>query len=161
MSTSIVPFIVHAEGRGVYQTIRAESPAGHSFAADAYAAFGGSDSAPSPLAYALASLSACNQVTASVVARDLGIRLGKWKLDVQADLDTRVLALGQQGNANFDRVQVRAVVETDASEDTFRKLVSETERRCPITQLFKRSGLVWDNVWTRAPLAEATQSATA
>jgi hypothetical protein len=52
--------------------------AGHQFGADAYPAFGGQDAAPSPLFYALGSLTSCNQVTATLFAKDLGITLGAW-----------------------------------------------------------------------------------
>ena len=45
-------------------------------------------------------------------------------------------------------------METDATPEQFAAFVSETERRCPVTQLFKRSGLVFENVWTRAALRE-------
>jgi hypothetical protein len=69
------------------------------------------------------------------VARDLGVRLGSWSFEVQGDLDTSVLVGGADGNANFDRVTVRATVETDASNEQFATLVAETERRCPVTQL--------------------------
>jgi uncharacterized OsmC-like protein len=152
MTSSVVPFTVHAEGTGVAQTLTA---GGHVFHTDAYPAFGGTDAAPSPLFYALGALSSCNQVTASLVAKDLGITLGAWTFDVRGDLDTRVLVAGAEGNANFDRVEVRVTVETDASEKQFAKLVAETERRCPVSQLFVRSGLEFTNDWTRAPLGVA------
>lgn len=149
---TVVPFAVHAEGTGVFQTLTAAGDAGHVFRADAYPAFGGADSAPSPLFYALGSLTSCNQVTASLVAKDLGITLGAWTFDVRGDLDTAVLVGGADGNANFDRVEVRAGVETDADEEQFATLISETARRCPVTQLFQRSGLEFVNDWTRVPL---------
>lgn len=152
---TVVPFAVHAEGTGVAQELTAAGDAGHVFHADAYPAFGGADAAPSPLFYALGALSSCNQVTASLVAKDLGIRLGRWTFDVQGDLDTAVLVGGAEGNANFDRVEVRVSVETDASEEQFARLVSETERRCPVTQLFVRSGLEFANHWTRVALSAA------
>lgn len=149
---SVVPFAVHGEGTGVAQKLTAEGDAGHVFHTDAYPAFGGADAAPSPLFYALGSLSSCNQVTAGLVAKDLGITLGAWTFDVRGDLDTDVLVGGAEGNANFDRVEVRATVETDADPEQFATLVSETERRCPVTQLFRRSGLEFVNDWTPAPL---------
>jgi uncharacterized OsmC-like protein len=149
MSSSIVPFAVHAEGSGVAQTLTAGR---HVFRSDAYPAFGGEDNAPSPLFYALGALTSCNQVTASLVAKDLGITLGAWTFDIRGDLDTRVLVGGADGNANFDRVEVRATVETDAGEEQFARLVAETERRCPVSQLFIRSGLEFSNDWTRVPL---------
>jgi uncharacterized OsmC-like protein len=152
---TVVPFAVHGEGTGVAQTLTAAGDAGHVFHADAYPAFGGADAAPSPLFYALGALTSCNQVTASLVAKDLGIRLGRWTFDIQGDLDTAVLVGGAEGNANFDRVEVRATVETDATEDQFATLISETARRCPVTQLFERSGLEFVNHWTRAELPVA------
>ena len=140
------------QGTGVAQTLTAAGDAGHVFHTDAYPAFGGKDAAPSPLFYALGALTSCNQVTASLVAKDLGITLGAWTFDIQGDLDTAVLVGGADGNANFDRVEVRATVQTDATDEQFATLVSETERRCPVTQLYKRSGTEFVNDWTRAAL---------
>jgi putative redox protein len=64
-----------------------------------------------------------------------------------------VLVGGADGNPNFDRVTGRARVETDATGEQFATLVAETERRCPVTQLFKRSGVEWDNQRENVPLA--------
>lgn len=149
---SVVPFPLHAQGSGVAQTLTAGGEGGHVFRSDAYPAFGGADSAPSPLFYALGALTSCNQVTASLVAKDLGIALGEWVFDVQGDLDTTVFVGGEDGTASFDRVQVRATVQTDATDEQFARLVSETERRCPVTQLFRGSGVEFDNDWTRTDL---------
>jgi putative redox protein len=146
---SVVPFALHGEGTGVAQELTA---GGHTFTTDAYPAFGGADAAPSPLFYALGSLTSCNQVTASLVAKDLGIQLGRWTFDIRGDLDTAVLVGGAEGNANFDRVEVTVTVETDAGEEQFATLISETARRCPVTQLFQRSGTELVTNWTRAEL---------
>ena len=66
-----------------------------------------------------------------------------------------MLVGGAEGNANFDRVTVRATVETDADDDRFSTFVAETGRRCPVTQLFERSGLEFHNEWSRVDLPEA------
>lgn len=153
---TVVPFVVRAQGTGVAQQLSAVGDAGHVFSADAHPAFGGADAAPSPLSYALGALTSCNQVTGSLVAKDLGISLGRWTFEIQGDLDTAVLVGGEEGNANFERVRVTASVETDASEEQFATLVSETARRCPVTQLFVRSGLELVNDWSRAPLRVAS-----
>lgn len=156
IKTSVVPFVLTATGTGTAQHLTAVDDTGHRFSTDAYPAFGGQDAAPSPLFYACwGSLTSCNQVTATLVAKDLGIRLGTWNFEVRGDLGTSVLVGGADGNANFDRVSVRAVVETDATDEQFATLVAETERRCPVTGLFKRSGVDWDNHWEKAPLPGA------
>ena len=157
--SSVIPIIVRAEGTGVAQRLVTGGSRAHVFEADAYAAFGGREAAPSPLSYALGALSSCNQITATLVAKSLGIHLGKWTFELQGDLDTSVLVAGAEGNANFDRVAMLVTVETDATEEQFATLVSETERRCPATQLFKRSGLEFVNEWTRLALRSESAGA--
>lgn len=148
---TVVPFIVQGSGTGVAQQVVVPD-SDHAFATDAYPAFGGQDAAPSPLFFLLGSLSSCNQVTAQLVAKDLGITLGRFEFQVQGDLDTAVLVGGADGNANFDRVEVTATIESDATPEQFEIFARETERRCPVSQLFKRSGLEFLSNWTQAPL---------
>ena len=149
---TVVPFTIHGTGTGVAQHVVVPgSP--HAFDTDAYPAFGGQDAAPSPLFYALGALSSCNQVTAALVAKDLGVTLGAFEFTVTGDLDTAVLVGGEDGNANFDRVALTAKVETDATAEQFAELQVETERRCPVSQLFRRSGTEFQVDWTQLPLA--------
>lgn len=148
---SVVPFIVHGTGTGVAQQLVVPgSP--HVFRTDAYPAFGGADADPSPLLYLLGALTSCNQVTAQLVAKDLGITLGRLAFEVQGDLDTVVMVGGEDGNANFERVTVTATVQSDASAEQFASLRRETERRCPVSQMFIRSGLDFSSQWTQEPL---------
>lgn len=106
VKTSVVPFALTATGTGTAQHLVAGGDAGHKFSTGAYPAFGGKDEAPSPLFCALGSLTSCNQVTGTLVAKDLGVRLGAWSFEVQGDLDTSVLVAGAEGHANFDKVTV-------------------------------------------------------
>lgn len=86
------------------------------------------------------------------MAKDLGITLGSFEFRVQGDLDTAVLVTGEDGNANFDAVTVEATVTTDASPEQFDRFVAEVERRCPVSQLFIRSGLRFTNRWSARAL---------
>ncbi|WP_432544351.1 OsmC family protein [Kineococcus sp. SYSU DK002] len=153
MSPKTVPFVVEARGTGVAQHLTVPGDNQHTFQADTYPSFGGADAAPSPLSYALGALTSCNQVTGDIVAKGLGVQLGGWTFHVQGDLNPAVIGTGAEGNANFDRVAVRVQVQTDADEATFETLRTETERRCPVTQLFKRSGLEFSSDWERLPLS--------
>jgi uncharacterized OsmC-like protein len=150
----VVPFTVHGAGTGVAQHVVVPGSA-HAFATDAYPAFGGDDAAPSPLFYLLGSLTSCNQVTAQLVAKDLGITLGRLGFTATGDLDTAVLVGGEEGNANFSRVVLTATVEADATPEQFARLEAETQRRCPVSQLFARSGLDLTTTWTQAQLPVA------
>ena len=151
-SRPTVPFVVEAEGSGVAQTVTAPGAHPHRFRADTLPAFGGADAEPSPLSYALGALTSCHQVTGSLVARDLGLTLGTWRLRAQGDLDPSVISTGAEGNANFVAVTVEVDLETDATPEQFARLRSETERRCPVTQLFQRSGLAFTSRWNALPL---------
>lgn len=149
--SSVVNLAVSGEGTGVAQKI-VTGDGTHKFTADALPAFGGADTAPSPLFYVLAGLSSCTQVTGSLVAKDLGIKVGEWKVDVHAELDTAVLVAGADGNANFGSISGKVSVQTDADAEKFAKFAQETERRCPISQLYKRSGLKFEIPWENKPL---------
>lgn len=156
MVKQIVPFIVDGHGTGVAQELVVAGDNQHTFSSDTYPAFGGDDAAPSPLAYTLGALTSCNQISAQLVAKDLGVTLGAFTFSARGDFDPSVFVGGAEGNANFDAVTVEATVETDADEATFGKLVSELERRCPVTQLFKRSGLEYSSTWKPLPLPVAS-----
>ena len=153
MTKRLVPFVVQGEGTGVAQRLTVVGEHAHTFTSDTYPAFGGADAAPSPLSYTLGALTSCNQISAQLVAKDLGVRLGGFRITARGDFDPSVFVGGADGNANFDAVTVEASVETDADDETFATLVSELERRCPVTQLFKRSGLDYRSTWTAVPLA--------
>jgi uncharacterized OsmC-like protein len=144
---TVATFTIHSEGTGVSQTAR---PGGttHEIAIDTLAAFGGRDSAPSPVSYALAALVSCNQVTAQIVAKEMGVTLASFVFDLSADLDTAVMVGGAHDrNGNFERVTVDAVVRTDATPEQFATLKAETERRCPISQLYLKSGIPLVSTW--------------
>jgi putative redox protein len=146
--SSVATFQLHSTGTGVAQTIE-QAGSDHKIYVDAAPAFGGSDQHPSPIAYALSALISCSQVTAQLVAEDLGLKLRGFEFDLKATLDTAVLVGGAlEGNPNFERIEIEATVDTDSSPEQFEQLRLETERRCPIYQLFLRSGVKIANRWS-------------
>ncbi|USW53878.1 Putative OsmC/Ohr family, K domain-like, alpha/beta, OsmC/Ohr superfamily protein [Septoria linicola] len=141
-----IPFEVRGLGNGVAQEVSVKGSS-HTINTDAYPAFGGQDASPSPLHFNLAALSSCTQVTGSIVAKDLGIKLGKWDVTVAGQLDPSVLVRGKEGNANWKAISLEVKLESDADKAKFEEFTRETERRCPVTQLFKRSGAEWSSNW--------------
>ncbi|KAK0747252.1 hypothetical protein B0T21DRAFT_417472 [Apiosordaria backusii] len=149
--SSSIPLRICGRGTGTKQTITIKDKP-YTIQTDTYPILGGADSAPSPVAYNLASLTSCNQVTGAKVAEDHGIKLGEWNVRLDAVLPTDVLVKGKcEGNPNWESVKLFVRVQTNILESVkgdnleadarFRHFVREVERRCPITQLFKRSGL--------------------
>jgi hypothetical protein len=89
------------------------------------------------------------------VARDFGLTLGQFHVAVDAKLDPTVLATGAEGVSNFTRLKLDVAIETDADADTFARFGQEVERRCPVTQLFRRSGVEVTTSWTPNALKQA------
>lgn len=145
----IVTFAVSGTGTGVAQTV-AVAGADHVIQTDAYPAFGGQDAHPSPLAYTLASLSSCNQVTSQIVATELGITIDAVRFDVAADFDPTTMTTGRDSaDATFQNLRITAEITTDAPADVVERLRDEVARRCPVSVLFARAGVTITNDWTR------------
>jgi putative redox protein len=159
-ASTLVPFALLGAGEGVKQTLAIEgSP--HSFAAEGHRAFGGTDSAPSPLDFALGALTSCTQVTGQIVASgNPKIALGRWEIAVKANLDGAVLLNGGAGVSNFRDVDLAVSVETNLDDDAFAKFAKEVEHRCPVTQLFRRSGVSVTTHWTAKKLAQHSTEIT-
>jgi putative redox protein len=150
---TLVPFALLGAGESVKQTVSIEGSS-LSFPAEGHRAFGGTDSAPSPLDFALGALTSCTQVTGQIVASgNRNIGLGRWEIAVKANLDGAVLLNGGEGVSNFRDVDLSVSVETNLDDDAFAKFAKEVEHRCPVTQLFRRSGVLVTTRWTAKPLA--------
>ncbi len=145
----LVNFAVSGTGTGVAQTVAVRG-ATYVIETDAYEAFGGKDQHPSPLAYTLASLSSCNQVTAQIVAGELGITIESVRFDVSANFDPTTMTTGStSADATFQNLKINAEITTDADASAFDKLRDETARRCPVTVLFQRAGVKITNEWSQ------------
>ena len=152
MSATLIPFALTTDGTGVLQHV-AVSGGDLRFSAEGHKSFGGTDSAPSPLDLALGALTSCTQVTSFIVASQRNATLGAWKIDLKAHFDAEVLATGAQGVSNFRDVHLTIEVETDLSGKDFEAFSADVERRCPVTQLFRGSGVAFSADWTAKPLA--------
>ena len=151
----LIPFAVTGRGRGVAQTVEVDG-GDYVIETDAYEAFGGQDAHPSPLSFALASLSSCNQVTSSIVAKELGVTLEQVTFRVEADFNPTTMTTGtvREGETTFQNVRVTADVVTDATDEQLETLRTETDRRCPVSQLFSLAGVQLTTTWRRqAPAA--------
>ena len=144
-------FSVTGTGTGVRQDIDVIG-SGHLVRSDAYADFGGNDEFPSPLAYVLASLSSCTQVTASVVAKEHGITIDSFRISADGDFDPTVLVSGREADEEhsdtFTSIRLAITVEADSSQDEIDRFGVEVARRCPVSALFQRAGTRVTSTWT-------------
>ncbi|HEY0452145.1 OsmC family protein [Actinophytocola sp.] len=154
MPGTTIPFSLHGIGTGVLNTVAVEGSE-HDVTIEGHPAFGGTESHLSPLDLVLSSLVACTQVTGKIVATGMKAAvLGKWDIKLESHLDNSVLVFGEDGISNFSDVSLAVSVESNLSGDDFSHFTSEIERRCPITTLFRGSGVEYKMSWTRLPLSE-------
>lgn len=117
---------------------------------DAPLMIGGKGEYPCPICYLLSSLISSSQVTAQLVAKDFGVQLNGFEFEINANLDTAILIGGAaKGNPNIHDIILIATIETNISDELFEKIRIETERRCPIFQLFCQSGGNVTTQWIR------------
>src|SRR6266702_3867062 len=114
---------------------------------------GGSGEGPSPLQAVLGALCGCEAVTFRRTATELGFEYSGIEFEGAFTIDIR----GRMGVAgvrpHFQTVRVQATVRTEESEDRLRRVVEETERRCPVYNLLSDAGVNLELVWIRRPAA--------
>lgn len=146
-SGTIVHYSLQAEGSAMAQVTKVGGSR-HVIRADVPPVFGGQDAHAGPLPLALAALTACSQVTAQIVARELGVAIDRITFALESDIDLAVL-MGQtpSGRPDFQSVAMQVSVMTAADHDSVMRLKEATERRCPIFQLFTRAGVPIRSEW--------------
>lgn len=101
-------------------------------------------------------MSSCTQVTSRIIAsQDASIELGEWEINLTSHLDNGVLVFGEEGISNFSDVHLDIRVETNLDVERFAAFAIEVERRCPITQLFRGSGVKFSSEWKNLELRKA------
>lgn len=154
MSTNTTPapraaYTLNTDGVGMAQTIRLKGGK-HVIEVDAVPAFGGKDRHPGPLAYALAALTSCSQATAQIVAAQMGLSIKRMQFELASEIDLAgLVGAPVTGRPDFQSVDLQVTVHTDADGSEMDRLRSETERRCPVFQLFTRSGVPIRSQWVQ------------
>ena len=118
-----------------------------SFTFDEPSAHGGGDQGPTPLTGVLAALCACESVTFSRTAKEMGFDYRGIEYEAAFTIDIRG-RLGVKGVVpHFQTVKVEARVSTEESEERLIEVVEETEARCPVFNLIKDAGVRINMVW--------------
>lgn len=93
----------------------------------------GTDEAANPVEYILAGFAGCVNVVGHLVAKELGFKINKLKIEVSGDINPeRFLGASNQERAGFKSIQLNVIPETDASIETLAKWLEIVEERCPV-----------------------------
>lgn len=105
-----------------------------SFVIDEPASFGGSDTGPNPVEFALSALAGCMNVVIHMVAKERDVQVRALNLTVRGELDTsRLLALHTENRAGFEVIELIADIDSDSSRAELDEVLRLAALRCPIS----------------------------
>lgn len=99
---------------------------------------GGTNEAPTPVEYMLASLVGCFNVTARVVAREMGIEVYDLVTDVEGtmDVDENFSGPGKL-SIIFTNIKLAVSLDSSATKEQVDELLKEAEKRCGVSRTLK------------------------
>ncbi|MCH6265361.1 OsmC family protein [Neobacillus citreus] len=137
--------------QGIGNGMRTDSVAGkHKIAIDEPVTMGGQDSAIDPLSTFLASLIGCENVMAQIIAKEMNFDLQGISFEVEGDLDISGLMGNLEVKPYFEKVVIKATVETSESQDRIDELKEAIDLRCPVFRTIKDAGISIENHWLKA-----------
>lgn len=100
---------------------------------------GGTDAAPNPVEYALASLGACQAITYRYWSEKLGIRFERLRVEVHAAMDIRGMFGLQDGvPVGFGNVDVRVHLSGPDPLERYQALRRAVDEHCAVLDVFAR-----------------------
>lgn len=94
---------------------------------------GGQDLAANPVEYLLAGYAGCLNVVINLVAKELGIKLYDFKININGNIDAaKFLGHSEDGRAGFQSLDVDIDFVTNATQESVDFLLKNVKQRCPI-----------------------------
>ncbi|MBM7540987.1 OsmC family protein [Amphibacillus cookii] len=140
-------FNVKAENQGLAITAKAGK---HQIVLDEGAQMGGKDTGPNPMQNVLASLASCENVTAHVVAKEIGFDLQALSFNITGVFDPRGFMGDHSVRPYFEEVTVEVKVTTTEPPERIAALQAEVESRCPVYTLLKAADVKLKDKWESA-----------
>lgn len=100
-------------------------------------ALGGTNLAPNPHEFALASLGSCQAITYRFWSEKLGIRIDELRVDVRGDLDVHgVFGLKDGVRAGFSDVDVSVQISGPETPERYEELRIAVNKHCSVLDIF-------------------------
>jgi len=94
---------------------------------------GGTDVAPNPVEYMLASYAGCINVVSFLIAKELDFELRGLEIKVDGELNpNKLFGTSQEDRAGYKSLKVQLIPDTDADISTLSKWLEIIESRCPV-----------------------------
>ncbi len=143
--------IMNVKVNGTGTVMRLDAVAGkHKIAVDEPVTMGGKDSAADPLSTFLASLLACENVMAQIIAKEMEFDLQGISFETEGTIDISGLMGNLEVDPKFQEVTVKAFVKTTETQERIDEMKNAVDLRCPIFRTIKDAGIPITNDWVKA-----------
>ncbi len=110
---------------------------------------GGTNEGLSPTETAFASLIGCTNVIGHKCASKLGVDIGQLDFDMEVDFDRRGVLLMEEVEVPFQAIRLTVTAHGSASLEELNQVGRETEKYCPISKLYAKSGTKLTVTWQK------------
>lgn len=143
--------MMNVKVNGTGTVMRLDAVAGkHQIAIDEPVTMGGKDSAADPLSTFIASLLACENVMAQIIAKEMNFDLQGISFEAEGNIDITGLMGNLEVDPKFQEVTVKAYVQTSETQERIDEMKKAVDLRCPIFRTIKDAGIPVSNVWVKA-----------
>jgi uncharacterized OsmC-like protein len=99
---------------------------------------GGTNQGVNPMSAALGVMGACQTIVAFMFAKQKGIDLQDFRVEVEGDMDMNAL-MNQNGNrTGFQEIRYKMVFKSDEDEKTLEDFSKFIENNCPVSDTFNQ-----------------------
>lgn len=141
---------VKLTGQGVSHSRSDTEIDGLTVVIDEPVARGGTNEGPSPTATAYSSLIGCTNVIGNKCADKLGVDIGHLSFEMEVEFDRRGVLLMEEVDVPFPTIRLTVTSNGSASEEELAAVARETEKFCPISKLYEKSGTDLTVTWRKA-----------
>ena len=137
-------------GRGTSHSRSQTEVDGLTVVIDEPTARGGTNEGPSPTVTAYSALIGCTNVIGNKCAEKLGVDIGHLAFEMEVDFDRRGVLLMEEVDVPFTAIRLMVTSDGSATEEELADVARETEKFCPISKLYEKSGTNLTVTWRKA-----------
>lgn len=118
------------------EAMRVDNQAGtHTVTIDQPEEMGGTDAGANPMEFFLFALGGCQANMAAIIARQEGIDLKAFSMELEGDYDLDVLmGRTEVGRAGFSEIREKVFIQADLTDEEKQAFFEKIHTRCPVTE---------------------------
>ncbi|HKL47722.1 MAG TPA: OsmC family protein, partial [Candidatus Izemoplasmatales bacterium] len=99
---------------------------------------GGTNQGMNPMSAALGVMGACQTIVAFLFAKQKGIDLQDFRVEVEGDMDMNALMSQNGDRTGFKEIRYKMIFKSDEDEKTLEEFSKFIEKNCPVSDTFNQ-----------------------